>query len=184
MTPVSRTTRGFTLIELMVVVVITGVIVMLGLFGVRKYLFASKSAEANSMILQIKANQENWKDETFKYLTVSSNIETVYPQGSVGKLGRRKFAWDNPGHGDHTAWLRLGVASANPVQFGYAVVAGDVGGSPPTPVGLPGAALGWPAPTGPWYVVRASADQNGNGKLSYFVASSFTAEVRIENEDE
>ncbi len=43
-----RQQRGFTLVELMIVVAIVGVLVALGIYGVQRYLSASKSAEAKN----------------------------------------------------------------------------------------------------------------------------------------
>src|SRR5687767_379950 len=43
-----KSKRGFTLVELMIVVAIIGVLAALAIYGVRKYLTNAKSAEARS----------------------------------------------------------------------------------------------------------------------------------------
>jgi type IV pilus assembly protein PilA len=48
-----KPSRGFTLIELMIVVAIVGVLGVLAIYGVRKYIANSKSAEARNTLGQI-----------------------------------------------------------------------------------------------------------------------------------
>jgi type IV pilus assembly protein PilA len=174
--------RGYTLVELLVVVIMVGVLATLGVIGVRKYVFAAKTSEAINMIGSIKAAQEAYKDETFSYLDVSQGkLDSFYPmQGEPP--GKKKYHWVNDSHVDWDRWRALGLSTANPVQFGYACVAGGASDAIPQPG--TDKSFDWPAPGGPWYVVLAVADQNENGVRSHYVSSSFTTEIYAENEGE
>jgi len=174
--------RGFTLVELMVVVAMVAVLSLLAVYGVRKYVFASKASEPIYMIGLIKTAQEAWREEFNVYYSPSSTINSYFPNPNPGKT---KTTWQRPvGEStDADRWRNLGVSTPNPVQFGYASVAGGPGDAVPA-LGTTQQTLTY-TPNGDfWFVVKAVCDQNGDGKTSVFIGSSFTQEIYSENEEE
>jgi prepilin-type N-terminal cleavage/methylation domain-containing protein len=173
-----RAQAGFTLVELMVIVIIVSILALLGTYSVRKYVTASKTSEATEMIATIKAAQESYKDETFAYLNVTTSLDTYYPANA--NPGRVKFQW---GGGDATIagnWQALGVHAALPVLFVYSCQAGASGASIPAPGGSASDITvgNWPATVNsPWYVVKAEADFDGDGRHTVFVGTSFFGEL-------
>lgn len=174
-----RSQRGFTLTELMVVVAIVSALATLAVYGVRKYVFASKAAEPIYMIGQIKTAQEAWREEFFAYYDVSTSITSYYP----APPDNAKRHWVNPAHADQQKWSFLGVSTPNPVQFGYVTKAGGPADGVPN---LGTSQQGWPPATNgePWFLVLAVGDLNQDGKYSKFVGSSFTQEIYSENDAE
>jgi len=161
------------------VVAIVGVLATLGLVAYRKFITSSKTSEAIYMVGSIRAAEESYRAETMGYLNVSAGFTKHYP---VESPGARKWAWDNPAHGDYAMWRQLGARADSPVYYGYKVAAGLAGATPP--------ALGilksptWPETTEPWYLIEAKGDVDGNGVFSFVTGSSFTGEIYVEGEGE
>jgi hypothetical protein len=142
----------------------------------RKYVQRAKSAEAYTMLGEIKAKQEAYKAEFSQYCKVRDSLDDAnrLPTTAPNK-GGRKVAW-GPAAGDN--WLQLGVRPDGPVWMGYVVTAG-----------LPGA-----SPTGPstpavdtndhWWVGRALGDLDGDATFSTYESLSGTRNISIIKEGE
>lgn len=172
--------RGFTLVELLIVVAMIGVLAALAIMGYRKYLNSAQASEAKAVIQSIRNAEEAYKAETLVYLSVSASLTDYYPNAAPND---RKMNWNNPGATSFANWRTLNVVTDGPVRFGYAVMAGLPGAvSAVTSLSTP---VTWPNPaTEPWYVVQAAGDRDNNGTFAIFVSSSFSGEIMSENDFE
>ena len=173
----SRTrARGVTLIELVIVVAMVGVLAALATVGYRRYIASAKTGEATQMLGTIKASQEAFKAETFRYLNVTEDLETYYPQDDRA-IGTAKYAWEGGvPESARQNFQALGVNSSGPVYFGYACVAGSSSEALPN-LPLDFETPTWPTPGGPWYIAVAKGNLDGDETYSGFVTTSLSAEI-------
>lgn len=174
-----RGQAGFTLIELMAVVIITAVLAVAGVSVFRKYIFAAKGGEALSVIQAIRSAEEAYQAENHIYLDVSTT-HTWFPRVVPD---RNRVAWAGvDGDGDVVRWKALAPAITRSVQFSYLVNAGIAGMRVTAPEGMadPGFAL----PTQNWYLIQAKGDADGDGIFANYASSSMTGEIYSEREGE
>lgn len=179
-----QSSLGFTLVELMVVVVLVGILATIGIMLFRRWVFHSRSVEANGVVQAIRVAQEKWRSENGAYIDVSTDMTLIYPM--TQPPSRKLWAWDNPAGNDYAKWKLLNPTVQNSVQFGYVTKAGPAFTAPTQPtwqhttVTFPAAAN----VTEPWYVIQGMGDTDEDGSKSYYVALSLTGEVYKENEGE
>jgi prepilin-type N-terminal cleavage/methylation domain-containing protein len=173
--------RGFTLVELMTVVLITGVLATIGISLVRGHMNAAKANRALTGLQAIRVAEEAFRAQNGQYIDCSpGDTPRWFPMEVPGKI---KYEWHQSDHADWPRWQALGVANdADGTQYGFLVNAGNPGGTYPKLYTTGQVTL--PASPDPWFVIQAKGDLDGNGVFMQAVASSFTNDVYVERESE
>jgi prepilin-type N-terminal cleavage/methylation domain-containing protein len=174
--------RGFTLIELITVVVITSVLAVVALGGFRRRITQAGTLEVRAMIKSIAAAQESFRAEQLVYLDVSDgDLSAIYPMAVPDGKKYHFWGWT---HDDAARWRRLAPQTPKPVSFGYATVAGTAGFTDWASLNAGVATTGWATPNEPWYLIRAQGDDDGNGVSATAIASSTSSRIVWQNEGE
>lgn len=171
-----RRARGFTLVELAIVVTIVAVLSVIALVGYRRYMLNSKLTEAQSMISGIKIAQEDHRSEKGTYASIG---DSWCPSGAG--VADKKWGW-NPACGGSTTWNALAVHVEGPVQFAYQTVAGT--GVFAKPADNVYDFVTWGAHTGAWYVIGAKCDLDPGGLETQLVGSSLDNRIFTNNAGE
>jgi len=173
--------RGFTLAELMVVVLIMGILATIGLSSFVRHQDMSKTVEAVATCRSIGAAQSNYKALHHEYLNVSPDLVTPASFYPVNVPGRQLANfWGQDTHPDFAQWINLAPVVPAYTQYGFATIAGLPPAANLAAVNLgPTQALPvWPATvTDPWYIVKAVGDLNGDGQQSMIIMSSLSSTV-------
>ncbi len=178
--------RGFTLIELAVVVTIIGILAVLAVVGYRRLITSSHTTEATEMVNAIKVAQETYHAETGQYANISNGLGlgSLYPQATPSGYSATAWGATCPQCADQTGWQKLPVHNSGVVRFGYATMAGQVTTALPTP---PVSTVTFPSNsqlTGDWFVVSAMGDMDGNGVYCTVVGVSWQRELYIDKDGE
>ncbi len=172
--------RGHTLVELMLVVAITGILAAVARGMLHKLKAQTRQHEVRAIVQAIGAAQERWRSQHLVYLSVSTSKIAYFPSNSPFDQGNHRRNFRPIGLcADDGAWRGLGATNPGPVEGGYTVHSNDPD-SPissfelESPVTYVTTSIDVSVTSEPWYVVRAIIDTDGDGNVGFFVASTLT----------
>ena len=171
------TGRGFSLIELMIVVAILGVLAALAIPAFNRYIARGKLSEATTMLQNIKMQQESYRQAYGRYHA----IQDFNPDEITAKKALNE--WDTAG-AVGAEWEKLGAKpNSKYTYYQYAVGAGGPWGvldvDDEGSRGLPEVD---PLTSKHWWVAVAHGDLDNDGVLSTIVAYSTRDDLFMENE--
>ena len=166
----SARARGYTLIELMLVVALVGVLATLAIIGYRKWVRGAHVAEGQDMVAAIRAGEERYYSENGSYLSVTTGLGDGYTYPSIHPSSFATAWGVSCSTCVGSGYAGLGVSSNAPVFFGYSTIA-DSTKTAQTLVGTKttnGVVIDLSSmSTGqPWYFIEADANISGD-KTNY-----------------
>ena len=163
--------RGFTLIELMIVVAVIGILSAIAIPAFQSYIYRSRTVEAVTFLGEIRQRQESYRAEFGQYCSVSAAPGSDIAGGAWAPAGGpyasgTKVGWS----GGPGTWDQLGAAPDGLVTFQYRTTAGPPGTRPAVP-GYDG--------TDFWYIAQARADLDADGRHVIMEAYSRANQIFI-----
>jgi prepilin-type N-terminal cleavage/methylation domain-containing protein len=177
----NKRTQGYSLMELMIVVVITGVLAAIAIPTFGDYVQKSRTSEATQFLGVIKLKQEAYRAEFGRYDQCPDKAKDFgqfdYKPGDASVM---KNAISKPITGtDADCFNQLGAKPDGAVRFGYAWIAGTPGemsGGIKTALGLADSDVDH------YFIAHATTDLNGDGNPVVFELTNFTRNVFIMDE--
>lgn len=172
--------QGFTLMELMTVVVIVGVLSAVAIPTFSNYIYKARASEATEFLGVIRLREESYRSEFGVYcptLATNGNAVTgldthsnLVPDPSTTRRDPKPFT-------PTAAWNQLGARPTDAVRFGYGVAAG-------LPSEAVAQGIGFDAATADfWFVARAVGDLDADGIYCTFEIYSASKNVWVGDKD-
>ena len=187
--------RGFTLIELMIVVAIIAVLATIAGTAYRRYMDSGRTAEAMAMLGEIRAKEEAYRAEFNQYFgwsagtELESNALPLVDNTTCATGGSKEPCWKSIAPTGFTGawqnWQYLGInAGKGQLQCGYIVNYGAATANPGNTIGQ--GLLGSTAVGTPWWYAIGVCNNDGTGNTvganATFATASNTTVVSVQNE--
>ncbi len=186
--------RGFTLIELMIVVAIIGILSMLSITGYKTVMSKSRMAEGHNVVSGVKIAQDQYFAETGRYANIG--WAKICPQDVAANAPKSKpYGW-NPGcSGGTSTWASLAYSPDGAIRFGVmtqalpaATVTHPVIPNAANNNTINGALLTDPGTLAkPWYAIAATSDLDGDGDAASYTTiytTSLNTQIWVDKEGE
>jgi type IV pilus assembly protein PilA len=177
-----RRERGFTLIEMMIVVALVTVLALVAGVAYRRWVRSSYLGEAEDMLSNIRMAEETFRSENGTYLATASSLSTLYPSTTPSEAIKTQWG-TNAG-----AWATLNVMPSAPLWFGYSVIAsppGQLVPAAPAEIIVNGQPANYASLGGqPWFIAEAQCDLDNDATTSptTLYASSGSNRLLVANE--
>ncbi len=156
--------RGFTLVELMMVVVLLGVLATVAVFSYKGYMRRARLAEGVAFLMDVKLKQETYFTTYSQYVDSGTTVNDFYPTDANFQPDKIpvSWGWDCSASGlsmAEQAFCALGLNPAAPeTYFQYVTIGWAPGdGAPPADY--------IPDPSRRWWLARARTYWDSAGRL-------------------
>ncbi|MBP48034.1 MAG: hypothetical protein CMH53_08865 [Myxococcales bacterium] len=179
----TKNKHGFTLMELMIVVVIVSILATVAVTSYKQFSRRARVQEAIAFLGDVRIKQSFYYQTYRRYVSSGTSFTDWWPKAMKWTEASAPWGINCAKEGDisaHPGWCALGAgfSATQEVQFQYVVWARD----PTSPKAPPTGYI--QDPDQDWWIARARADFNQNGKFSDIWLSSERREPVLQDETE